>query len=285
MPEATPDPKPEVGRPFIPWRKFRSIVVIPVAIFLNKDLSHAAKLMYGRLLYYAGKDGKCYPLVGTLAKELGITRRQARSCLRELEQAEFIKRNYRVGTSSFYTFLWHKSFEASEENDPSVGKKTSSTLGNKVPPEETDLREGREEKIEIDCPTARHTNRDAQSGLCDLPPSRPRQHPKLKEVLTRYYRLEGFEELEPSDAMVARVLDAGAGATEDEVIACLAFHYNELGLRPGTTNGPRNGWSWFVSVVQKYFEDQKRRYDSTHPCGYGEWESRNDLMAERRGRA
>ncbi len=68
-----------------PITEFRpTFVQIPYGVFADKDLSHAAKLVYGRLLLYAGKDGLCYPKQETLAAEICIRHRQLRTVLVEL---------------------------------------------------------------------------------------------------------------------------------------------------------------------------------------------------------
>ncbi len=56
----------------------------------------------------------------------------------------------------------------------------------------------------------------------------------------------------PSDRLVVDVMEAGAGATEEEVIRCLRYLKDERGLRPNARHGPRH-FSWFKSVVADYF--------------------------------
>jgi hypothetical protein len=42
-------------------------------------------------------------------------------------------------------------------------------------------------------------------------------------------------------------MDAARGASDEEVIACLSYLYNERGLKPGIRNGPRS-FAWFVTA-------------------------------------
>jgi hypothetical protein len=64
-----------IGRPFNPYRLFTGIF-IPDGMVRSTIISAGAKLTYGRLLRYAGQDGKCYPAVETLAAEIGVSDRQ-----------------------------------------------------------------------------------------------------------------------------------------------------------------------------------------------------------------
>jgi hypothetical protein len=59
-------------------------------------------------------------------------------------------------------------------------------------------------------------------------------------------------------------MDAAGGATEDEVMACLAYLYDERNLRPGKRNGPRH-FSWFVTVVGDYFRQKRAREEIAAP--------------------
>jgi hypothetical protein len=57
---------------------------------------------------------------------------------------------------------------------------------------------------------------------------------------------------------VVDVMDAAAGATEDEVVRCLAYLRDERGLKPGTKSGPCS-FSWFPVVIGEYFQRQRER--------------------------
>jgi len=73
-------------------------------------LSSTAKLAYARLSQYAGESGEAYPAQGTLAAEIGISRRQCVNVLKELEDKHFIKSVVKPDRSSkSYRFLWHEA--------------------------------------------------------------------------------------------------------------------------------------------------------------------------------
>ena len=66
------------------------------------------------------------------------------------------------------------------------------------------------------------------------------------------------ERVNPPDRLVIDVMDASAGATEEEVIRCLHYLRNERGLRPGARHGPRH-FGWFKTVVGDYFRQKSFR--------------------------
>ena len=136
--EATPAPvtgrecKPLPGEHFSPFARFRGIF-IPEAVYKNGDLSHAAKLVYGRLMRYAGRDGVAFPSVATVGQELGFSESRARACLHELEGAGFIAIQTRQGTSNVYRFLAHASFagqgKKAGETPPEIDRSTTPKTG------------------------------------------------------------------------------------------------------------------------------------------------------------
>src|SRR4051812_45895582 len=91
----------EVGQKFNPYKIFTGIF-IPEALVRHPGVSPTAKLVYGRLLRYAGQDGHCFPAVSTLAGEIGVKKRRAQDCLAELEAAGFLLREFQSGRVSHY---------------------------------------------------------------------------------------------------------------------------------------------------------------------------------------
>jgi hypothetical protein len=102
------------GEPFNPYGLFNGIF-IPEAICKFRGLSLGAKVVYGRLYRFAGKDGKAYPSVPTLGAEVGISAKQARRYVRELEDQRFIRSERTTGRQNHYLFFWHTRLEASVE--------------------------------------------------------------------------------------------------------------------------------------------------------------------------
>ncbi len=104
------------GEPFNPFKMFTGIFV-PEAIVRCRELLPGAKLCYGRLVRYAGEDGRCDPSLATLGRELGVSRDQAKRYMRELAAKSLIRvkrRKAKAGDNDTSTvvFLWHTMFEA-----------------------------------------------------------------------------------------------------------------------------------------------------------------------------
>lgn len=66
------------------------------------------------------------------------------------------------------------------------------------------------------------------------------------------------ERVYPGDRQVVDVMDAAAGASEEDVIRCLQYLREERGLWPGTKHGPRH-FSWFKTLVANYFQQKRNR--------------------------
>jgi hypothetical protein len=79
----------QVGSPFNPYKVFQGIFA-PYWLLEHRGISTGAKLCYIRLLGYAGKDARCYPSLEKLGKGLGVSDRQARDYVKELERAGLI---------------------------------------------------------------------------------------------------------------------------------------------------------------------------------------------------
>ena len=76
---------------------------IPNYILRHRDLSHGAKLCCARLIQYAGKTGKAYPKLSTLADELGMSVRAVQRFISELEFNALIETRQRGrGRSNIY---------------------------------------------------------------------------------------------------------------------------------------------------------------------------------------
>lgn len=90
-----------------PYKKFNGIHIpegitkVPIS-----QLSHGAKMCYGRLARYAGKNGVCFPGIKTLAREIGVCRRAVDDYLKELKDFGLIESSRRgLGKSNLYYFL------------------------------------------------------------------------------------------------------------------------------------------------------------------------------------
>jgi hypothetical protein len=100
-----------VGAPFNPYRVFQGVFA-PYWILEHRGIGSGAKLCYIRLLGFAGKDARCYPSLERLGASLGVSERQARDYVKELERAGLIAIEQRgLRKTNVYLFLWTKELE------------------------------------------------------------------------------------------------------------------------------------------------------------------------------
>ena len=78
----------------------------------HRGISAGAKLCYIRLLGFAGKDARCYPSLETLGASLGVSDRQARDYVKELERQGFIVIEQRgLRKTNVYLFVWTEELD------------------------------------------------------------------------------------------------------------------------------------------------------------------------------
>ena len=102
------------GQPFNPYRLFYG-VLIPDVLVRYRGINPTAKFVWGRLYRYSGEDGRVFPAVPTIAKELGLSDREVQRGLAALERNGLIRRILRKSkrgdyTSTEYEFLFHPLF-------------------------------------------------------------------------------------------------------------------------------------------------------------------------------
>src|SRR5258708_15933083 len=117
----------QIGSPFNPYKVFQGIFA-PYWLLEHRGISTGAKLCYIRLLGYAGKDARCYPSLEKLGRGLGVSDRQARDYVKELERAGLIAVEQRgLRKTNVYLFLWTAELETlcnsvpDSPDDPDVG--------------------------------------------------------------------------------------------------------------------------------------------------------------------
>jgi hypothetical protein len=97
-----------LGQPFNPYKVFTG-VFIPDPLLTYRHLTPGAKLTYGRLCRYSGRDGRCFPSIRNLAAGIAVGSRQMQKNLSELERHKLIRRVSRFGargqTSNGFEFL------------------------------------------------------------------------------------------------------------------------------------------------------------------------------------
>lgn len=65
------------------------------AVIYSEDLPHRAKSVYMYLKDRSNKDGQCYPAIGTIARELQLSRRTVERAIADLEQAGLLAKEQR----------------------------------------------------------------------------------------------------------------------------------------------------------------------------------------------
>lgn len=61
----------------------------------SSELPHRARSVYMYLHDRADKDGKCYPAIGTIAKELRLSRSTVKRAVADLEQSGRLRKEQR----------------------------------------------------------------------------------------------------------------------------------------------------------------------------------------------
>ncbi len=88
---------------------------IPNWLMERREISNSEKLLYSILHTYESGTDKFYASQGCLADGIGISERQIRRCLNNLEKVGLIK-IYRKGRklSNIYSFLYHEWMDCHE---------------------------------------------------------------------------------------------------------------------------------------------------------------------------
>ena len=101
------------GQPFNPYGKFRCAFV-PVSLCASSAFTQGAKLLFGRLALYAGRDGRCYPAIDSLSADLGVDQATVKRWLKELADGGLIDRKRRGrGHTAECIFVWSDVLTAS----------------------------------------------------------------------------------------------------------------------------------------------------------------------------
>src|SRR3982750_2730062 len=109
-----------IGSPCNPYNVFQGVFA-PYWILEREGIGSGAKLCYVRLLGFAGKDARCYPSLETLGRSLGVSDRQARDYVKELERAGLIAAEQRgLRRTNVYFFLWTAELENLSRSVPDL---------------------------------------------------------------------------------------------------------------------------------------------------------------------
>lgn len=102
------------GQAFNPFRQFNGAYV-PEEILRMAGLSEGAKLLYGQLCRYAGRDGNAYPSYRKLAEDMASQPRKIMRLAKELSGYRLVEVRKRTDErgrqrSNAFVFIWHEAF-------------------------------------------------------------------------------------------------------------------------------------------------------------------------------
>ena len=93
------------ARPPARPRRSGDLTIIPAAAVFDEHLGLADLRLLCALGAFADRHGKCWPATTTLAKELRISDRRVRECLRRLEGCGYVQTEHRPGQRSLYLIV------------------------------------------------------------------------------------------------------------------------------------------------------------------------------------
>ncbi len=79
-----------------------NLSIIPAAAVFDSRLCRTDLAVLCALGVYADRNGRCWPATTTLAKDIRVTTRQVRRCLRNLEDCGYLHTEYPPGQRSVY---------------------------------------------------------------------------------------------------------------------------------------------------------------------------------------
>ncbi len=204
----------KVGDSFNPHRRFNGVFV-PLGLLRFKEIGDGAKLLYGRLCLFAGKNGECFAERTALAKEMGVSVATIGRQLEELVNAEFIRRVRRGrGRTALCQFLWHPALESCER-----AHSDSAKMRGQEAPKSAELRHQEEAQTAQECvpdsAILRHTIKEDKIPLKDsLAAVRVCESPLRRERPSFFKRQQhsdwpcgGWQDLEDFELWWQRVVD------------------------------------------------------------------------------
>jgi hypothetical protein len=109
-PQKTRAGRPVAGKGFNPFGLFHG-VFIPLFLFEDRDIPISAAMLFGWLLYFSGRNGKCFPSQRLLAKKMKLDERSIRRLIRSLEDHHYLRHvRGQKGRSNRYEFVWKSHF-------------------------------------------------------------------------------------------------------------------------------------------------------------------------------
>ncbi len=230
------------GQSYNPWKMFIGCFV-PNSIARSTTLSSTAKLVFGRLCQYAGRDGCAFPSYRTIGGEVGISQRQAIRAIGELASfgliaVESYERSDGGSGSNRYRFLWHSILE---EIEPSVEQATEE-----------------ERELPDDFPHSVADDQPGEDDGDDTPSVCHRGHPPLSVMSPKERSEENLVEQKNQQTGVSIFRDKVSGTPLDRLSNDGVAELEH-----------RHGWEtllWATDTVVTAW--RKRRFTILNPGGY-----------------
>jgi hypothetical protein len=148
-----------------PYKMFIGAFV-PNWLMERTEISPGAKLAYGRLCQYAGKNGRAFPCQDTFATALGISDRQLRRYLAELEEHSLVSVLCRgLNRPNEYSFLDHQWIS----DDQSVDSVSDPAWTDMSTQDRTDMSDIRESPEKNTVANATVTTKDTRTRATRIP--------------------------------------------------------------------------------------------------------------------
>ena len=163
---------PQVGQPFNPFKLFVGSF-LPNALLQYPDLTPSAKLIWARLAQYAGKDGRAYPKIATIANQVGLSEVYVQKRLKELVDKGFLVRQKATGQQRLqhfpdtYSFLFHPCLSAQIVSPGDIPEYTSEDISEYTSNQENQYQENQK--------TSTYTEPDQLSPKSATPVKKKRQ--------------------------------------------------------------------------------------------------------------
>jgi len=249
-------------------------MVIYLEITRDPNLSHAAKLLYGRLCLFAGKNGMCNPSHETLAREVCLSVRRVLVVLAELRAYGLVTWK-RTRSSCVYTV--RRSRYA--ENGVSDMPKTTTLDTPKTAHKKMSLKRGSLIDVKTKHPTTTacldlKKPVEVQSGRNVAAVAFLDKYRFIRPALRSMVGETDPEQ--PSVHKVVRIIQACGSPPEREILIAL----RDLKQR-GYGDGHIRTYKYFETALADYLRQKQEREDAATPIGFDAWKDRNDEITRK----
>ena len=272
---AEPEPEPGVEHADQLWAA--GFTAVPNTLLADSSLSWGARFAFIELLRFSWQDGECFPGQDGLAESMGITPRQVRRYVRELEEAGLILVKQRgLGKTNVYVIQVPRP-DRNVRSRPEAGVRSGPDTNGRSGPD-TDVRSHvDEDAVEKDTEEEDSGEEEAVSGVVMpdtrvdqtslLHEARPVGLAEVREKLHQVSKLHGA----PRDTDTA--IEAAIVGYQDKDAVAVA---DDLLFWATHGNGKRKK---IKSVVGTYRSFLKRADESSGVPGKGKMSAHDEVRA------